>query len=127
MFNKYGAYGAIHALLAVALGAFGAHGLKDKLTAEMLNVFETGVRYHMYHAIGLLLIALAADRVGKEGSIRWAARLMHLGIFLFSGSLYALSLSGIKHLGIITPFGGLAFIVAWALAAYSIWKAKNNN
>lgn len=127
MFNKYGAYGAIHALLAVALGAFAAHGLKDRLTEEMLNVFETGVRYHMYHAIGLLLIALAADRIGKDNrSIRWAARLMHLGIFLFSGSLYALSLSDVKPLGIITPFGGLAFIVAWGLAAYSIWKAKSS-
>lgn len=126
MFNKYGAYGAIHALLAVVLGAFAAHALKDRLTAEMLNVFETGVRYHMYHGIGLLLLALASDRVGKERGIRWAARLMHIGIFLFSGSLYALSLSGIKPLGIITPFGGLAFIVAWAMAAYAIWKAKSN-
>ncbi|NBD26120.1 DUF423 domain-containing protein [Paenibacillus glycinis] len=128
MFNKYGAYGAIHALLAVALGAFGAHGLKDRLTEEMLNVFETGVRYHMFHAIGLLLIALAADRIGKNDQrIRWAARLMHLGIFLFSGSLYALSLSDVKWIGIITPFGGLAFIVAWGLAAYSIWKAKSSS
>ncbi|RAP75469.1 DUF423 domain-containing protein [Paenibacillus montanisoli] len=125
MFNKYGAYGAVHALLAVALGAFGAHGLKDRLTEEMLNVFETGVRYHMYHAIGLFLLALAAERVGQERGIRWAARLMHIGIFLFSGSLYALSLSDTKALGIITPFGGLAFIVAWGMAAYSIWKAKS--
>ncbi|MFC4809248.1 DUF423 domain-containing protein [Paenibacillus sp. GCM10023250] len=127
MFNKYGAYGAIHALLAVALGAFGAHGLKSKLTEDMLNVFETGVRYHMFHAIGLLLIALAADRIGRSNNaIRWAARLMHLGIFLFSGSLYALSLSDVKWIGIITPFGGLAFIAAWALAAYSIWRAKRS-
>ncbi|SEO21678.1 DUF423 domain-containing protein [Paenibacillus sp. OV219] len=126
MFNKYGAYGAIHALVAVVLGAFAAHGLKDRLTAEMLNVFETGVRYHMYHGIGLLLIALASDRIGQQRGIRWAARLMHTGIFLFSGSLYALSLSGIKPLGIITPFGGLAFIVAWGMAAYAIWKAKSN-
>ncbi|MBM7565379.1 DUF423 domain-containing protein [Paenibacillus sacheonensis] len=128
MFNKYGAYGAIHALLAVVLGAFAAHGLKDKLTEDMLDVFETGVRYHMYHAIGLLLLALAADRIGKNNNkLRWAARLMHLGIFLFSGSLYALSLSGVDMLGIITPFGGLAFIVAWALAAHSIWKAKSSS
>lgn len=126
MFNRYGAYGAIHAALAVMLGAFGAHGLKDKLTEDMLDVFETGVRYHMYHAIGLLLIALAADRIGKDNKqIRWAARLMHVGIFLFSGSLYALSLSDVDAIGIITPFGGLAFIVAWGLAAYSIWKSKS--
>ncbi|WP_274655324.1 DUF423 domain-containing protein [Paenibacillus humicola] len=124
MFAKYGAFGAIHALLAVLLGAFAAHGLKERLSEEMLNVFETGVRYHMYHGIGMFLIALAADRLGTSASLRWAGRMMHIGIFLFSGSLYALSLSGIKPLGVITPFGGVAFIVAWALAAYSLWKAK---
>jgi uncharacterized membrane protein YgdD (TMEM256/DUF423 family) len=126
MFKKYGALGAIHALLAVVLGAFAAHGLQDRITAEMLKVFETGVRYHMYHGIGLLLIALASDRIGESKGIRWAGRLMHIGIFLFSGSLYALSMLDIKWLGIITPFGGAAFIIAWALAANAIWKSKNH-
>lgn len=116
----------MHALLAVALGAFAAHGLKSSLTAEMLNVFETGVRYHMYHAIGLFLLALASTRLGSHiTTMRWAARFMHIGIFLFSGSLYALSLSDVKWLGAITPLGGLAFIISWALAAYALWKAKS--
>ncbi|GGD74465.1 UPF0382 membrane protein YwdK [Paenibacillus nasutitermitis] len=115
----------MHALLAVALGAFASHGLKSRLTAEMLNVFETGVRYHMYHAIGLFLLALASVRLSSSNTMRWAARFMHIGIFLFSGSLYALSLSDVKWLGAITPLGGVAFIVAWGLAAYTLWKAKS--
>ncbi|CAH1200435.1 hypothetical protein PAECIP111893_01377 [Paenibacillus plantiphilus] len=123
MLSKFGFFGAIHALLAVALGAFGAHALKERLDADMLAVFETGVRYHMYHAIGLVLIALLADRLGAKPALQWAGRLMHIGIFLFSGSLYVLSMSGIKVLGAITPLGGVAFITAWALAAYCLWKA----
>jgi uncharacterized membrane protein YgdD (TMEM256/DUF423 family) len=126
MFRKYGAIGAVHALLAVVLGAFAAHGLKETISEEMLNVFETGVRYHMYHGIGLFLIAIAAGRLESGGALRWAARLMHAGIFLFSGSLYILSISGIKWLGAITPLGGVAFIAAWALAAYALWKAKSD-
>jgi uncharacterized membrane protein YgdD (TMEM256/DUF423 family) len=126
MFSKYGALGAIHALLAVMLGAFAAHGLKARLSEEMLNVFETGVRYHMYHGIGMLLLALAADRLGSSQSIRWAARLMHAGIFLFSGSLYVLSLTDVKWLGAITPLGGVAFIVAWGLAAYALWQSRSD-
>ncbi|MBW7459529.1 DUF423 domain-containing protein, partial [Paenibacillus sepulcri] len=91
-----------------------------------LNVFETGVRYHMYHAIGLFLLALASTRLGSHiAAMRWAARFMHIGIFLFSGSLYALSLSDVKWLGAITPLGGLAFIISWGLAAYALWKAKS--
>ncbi|MBW7477810.1 DUF423 domain-containing protein [Paenibacillus oenotherae] len=123
MLSKFGAFGAIHALLAVALGAFGAHALKERLSDDMLAIFETGVRYHMYHAIGLLLLAFLADRLGAQSKMLWAGRLMHAGIFLFSGSLYVLSLSGIKVLGAITPLGGVAFIAAWALAAYSLWKS----
>jgi uncharacterized membrane protein YgdD (TMEM256/DUF423 family) len=126
MFSKYGALGAIHALLAVMLGAFAAHGLKARLSEEMLNVFETGVRYHMYHGIGMLLLALAADRLGSSQPIRWAARLMHAGIFLFSGSLYVLSLTDVKWLGAITPLGGVAFIVAWGLAAYALWQSRSD-
>jgi uncharacterized membrane protein YgdD (TMEM256/DUF423 family) len=126
MFRKYGALGAVHALLAVVLGAFAAHGLKNTISAEMLNVFETGVRYHMYHGIGLFLIALASGRLEAGGALRWAVRLMHVGIFLFSGSLYVLSTTDIKWFGAITPLGGVAFIVAWALAAYSLWQAKSD-
>lgn len=127
MLSKFGFFGAVHALLAVALGAFGAHALKERLDTDMLAVFETGVRYHMYHAIGLVLIALLADRIGAKPGLQWAGRLMHIGIFLFSGSLYVLSMSGIKVLGAITPLGGVAFITAWALVAYSLWRAGSRS
>ncbi|UVI31837.1 DUF423 domain-containing protein [Paenibacillus spongiae] len=123
MFSRTGTYGAVHALLAVALGAFAAHGLKGKIAADMLEVFETGVRYHMYHGLGLLILALIAERIGTSKRMLWAGRLMHAGIFLFSGSLYALSLTGIKAFGPITPLGGVAFIAAWALTAMSLWKS----
>jgi len=124
MFSRVGAYGAIHGLLAVALGAFGAHGLKGKLSEDMLTVFETGVRYHMYHALGLLILAILAERMSNNRRLLWAGRLMHIGIFLFSGSLYALSLSGLKLFGPITPLGGVAFIVAWALTAMALWQGN---
>ena len=93
MFPRYFAYGAVHALISVALGAFGAHSLKERLTSNMLDVFETGVRYQMYHAIALMLIAFAASRLGEIPAMRTGGRLIHIGIFLFSGSLYVLSLS----------------------------------
>ena len=122
--NKTAAYGALHALAAVALGAFGAHGLEARLDERMLAVFETGVRYHMYHALGLLLIGLFTARSAHSRKLQWAGRLLHAGIFLFSGSLYVLSLSGITKLGIITPIGGLAFLAGWLLAAMSLWSGR---
>ncbi|MFD0716432.1 DUF423 domain-containing protein [Paenibacillus sp. GCM10027626] len=124
MISRVGAYGAIHALLAVALGAFGAHGLKGKITDDMLAVFETGVRYHMYHAIGLIVIGLLIERMASCKGLRWAGILMHIGIFLFSGSLYALSLTDLKWFGPITPFGGVAFIAAWAFTALAILRTS---
>jgi uncharacterized membrane protein YgdD (TMEM256/DUF423 family) len=104
------------ALLAVALGAFGAHALRDRLSADSLAVFETGVRYEMYHGLALLAVAYAANRWG--GALPAAAGLLFLaGIVLFSGSLYALSLSGVRVLGAITPVGGLAFLAGWVCLA----------
>lgn len=113
------AIGAINALLAVAAGAFGAHGLKKKLTADMLAVFETGARYHMFHALGLFGAAWLVDRLGpgKGGLAATGGTLLLAGIVIFSGSLYALALSGVKVLGAITPIGGLAFLIGWALLA----------
>ncbi|GFN30840.1 DUF423 domain-containing protein [Paenibacillus xylaniclasticus] len=122
--NKYGAFGALHALLAVALGAFGAHGLKDMLDEDMLSVFETGVRYHMYHALGLLAVAALAGRIESVQLLRRGALLLHIGIFIFSGSLYVLSLSGIEVLGAITPIGGVSFIAGWAMIASALWKSR---
>ncbi|WP_202113045.1 DUF423 domain-containing protein [Paenibacillus sp. MMS18-CY102] len=125
MANKYAAFGAIHALLAVALGAFGAHGLKDVLDADMLDVYETGVRYQMYHALGLIAVALLAGKARNPRTILRGAMLLHIGIFIFSGSLYVLSLSGTKWLGAITPLGGVAFIVGWAMIAWTMWQGRH--
>ena len=103
---------ALFGALGVGIGAFGAHGLRGRLTPEMLAVFETGVRYHMYHALALLLTAVLMTRVdGRAMTIAgWS---FMAGILLFSGSLYALALSGISTLGAITPLGGVAFLVGW--------------
>ncbi|MBD8070064.1 DUF423 domain-containing protein [Bacillus sp. PS06] len=107
--------GAINAFLAVALGAFGAHGLEGKLTEKYLKVWETGVTYHMYHALGLILVAFLADKWPNSSLVSFSGWLMFIGIILFSGSLYVLSTSGIKVLGAITPLGGVAFLAAWIL------------
>ena len=105
--------GALAGFVGVALGAFGAHGLRTKLSGEMLTVFETGVRYQMYHALAILIVALAAARL-DGWLIRAAGWLFTAGIVLFSGSLYALALSGVTVLGAVTPLGGLAFLAGWA-------------
>ncbi|WP_026678816.1 DUF423 domain-containing protein [Fictibacillus gelatini] len=107
--------GAINAALAVALGAFGAHGLEGKLSEKMLEVYKTGVQYHMYHALGILAVALIASKLTNSSLVNWSGWLLFIGIILFSGSLYVLSMTGISKLGIITPFGGLAFIIGWIL------------
>jgi uncharacterized membrane protein YgdD (TMEM256/DUF423 family) len=114
--------GALVALIGVATGAFGAHGLRPLLSEHMLNVFETGVRYHLFHALGILAagLSLASAPIRYFQLAAWA---FFLGIVLFSGSLYALSISGVRALGIITPFGGLCFIVGWGLLAWGYWKA----
>ena len=104
--------GALAGFLGVALGAFGAHGLRARLPPEMLDVFETGVRYQMYHAFAILIVALAAARL-DGWLIRAAGWSFAVGIVLFSGSLYLLALSRITMLGAITPIGGLAFLAGW--------------
>ncbi len=109
---------AILAGVGVVLGAFGAHGLKQVLSPELLEVWHTAVTYQMWHALGLGLIAsLRMD----SPTLQWSARLMISGILLFSGSLYLLALTGIQALGMITPFGGLAFVAAWGLLAWRAW------
>jgi uncharacterized membrane protein YgdD (TMEM256/DUF423 family) len=115
--------GSLLAGLAVAAGAFGAHGLKTRLPADLLLVFETAVRYQMYHALGLLVVAFAMDR-WPDGSFQVSGWLMLAGIILFSGSLYALCLTGVRSLGAITPLGGLCFLAGWALLAWNVWSAK---
>ncbi len=114
--------GSIAMALVVALGAFGAHGLKEILADEMLDIFETGVKYHFYHALGLLVISLVAQSMPNSALLQWSGWLMVAGITIFSGSLYVLSVYGIKWLGAITPIGGLCFISAWILLALAAWQ-----
>lgn len=114
--------GSANAFLFVALGAFGAHALKDKLEATgYLKTFETGVQYHMIHAVALIAVAILTRYLSATGLVHGAGWAFLIGIILFSGSLYALSLTGIKVLGAITPLGGLAFLVGWALLFAAAW------
>lgn len=113
---------AIYGFLAVALGAFGAHGLKNRLSSEMMAVYETAVQYHFYHVFALLAVALLLQSGVQHLALRWAVWLFSLGILLFSGSLYALSLTGIKVLGAITPLGGLLFLLGWLCLAVAAIK-----
>ncbi|WP_018756130.1 DUF423 domain-containing protein [Paenibacillus terrigena] len=117
MLRKYVVIGSLNLLVAVALGAFGAHGLKSILTESQLNTYETGVHYHMIHALGILVIALLSGHLKMSRQLLWSGRLLFTGIILFSGSLYLLSVTGIKVLGIITPLGGVAFLLGWLLLA----------
>ena|SRR5438093_6365235 len=116
--------GCFMAGLGVAAGAFGAHALRQRLAPDLLAVFETGVRYQMYHAFGLLVVAIASDR-WPGVNFHLAGWLFLIGIILFSGSLYALCLSDMKALGAITPLGGLCFLAAWALLAWGVWKSQS--
>jgi uncharacterized membrane protein YgdD (TMEM256/DUF423 family) len=104
--------GAINGGFAVAAGAFAAHGLRGRIDARALEIFETGARYHMYHALAMVLAALVAT-----GGARTAGWLFQAGILVFSGSLYALALTDVKVLGAITPIGGLLFLAGWAWLA----------
>ncbi|MBS1224692.1 MAG: rane protein [Proteobacteria bacterium] len=117
------ALGSIGMLLAVALGAFGAHTLKKTLAPELMAVYETAVNYHVVHALGLLAVGLLALHLPDSGTLRRAGILMLVGLLLFSGSLYALSLSGIRGLGAITPVGGVALLAAWLLLAVAVVRA----
>jgi uncharacterized membrane protein YgdD (TMEM256/DUF423 family) len=114
--------GSISGALAVMIGAFGAHGLKDKLCDQMLTVYKTGVEYHFYHTLALLGIGLLSLHY-KSALLTASGWVMVAGILIFSGSLYALSISGIKILGAITPIGGLCFIMGWILLALAVIKA----
>ncbi|ANS76618.1 hypothetical protein AWM70_20235 [Paenibacillus yonginensis] len=107
--------GGIVMFLAVALGAFGAHALKNKLSDEKMKTYQTGIQYQIAHGLGLLLLGTAGDQLADSSLISWAGWLMTGGILLFSGSLYALSLSGARKLGAITPIGGVLFLAAWIL------------
>jgi uncharacterized membrane protein YgdD (TMEM256/DUF423 family) len=107
--------------LAVALGAFGAHALKARLAPEMLAIWQTGVSYHAWHAIGLLLLGLLMLHAPGSAALRYAAWLFVAGIVLFAGSLYLLALGAPRWVGAITPLGGVAFIAGWVTLAVAAW------
>ena len=117
--------GALSALIGVSMGAFGAHGLKAILAPDMLAVYKTGVTYQMWHALGLILIALLLQQTAGKLLI-WAGWFMFAGIILFSGSLYLLTVLNTKWLGMITPFGGVAFLLAWMLVVIFAWNQNSD-
>jgi uncharacterized membrane protein YgdD (TMEM256/DUF423 family) len=114
--------GSLSAFLGVALGAFGAHGLKTRVTPEMLTVWQTGIHYHLVHALGLLMIGLLCQLMPDVSLLRFAGWLILAGTVLFSGSLYALVLTDIRTLGMITPLGGISFLAGWLILATAVWK-----
>ena len=116
--------GTINAALVVVLGAFGAHGLKARLAEDMMSVYQTAVQYHCYHALGLILIGIIAFHLPASNWLRWSGWIMFTGILVFSGSLYLLALTQTRWLGMITPIGGLAFIISWLLLARAVIDLK---
>ena len=114
---------AFFGFTGVALGAFAAHGLKNRLTPEYLTIFHTGVTYQLVHTLALLGVALLATQI-QGRLITWAGVSFTVGIVLFSGSLYVLTMTGISKLGIITPFGGLAFLIGWVCLGLAAWRLQ---
>ena len=115
MHRTYLIWGAGSALLAVALGAFGAHALKEQIPPDRMTIFQTGVQYQTVHALGLVTCALLWGQMLRRDLVAWTGRLFLFGTLVFSGSLYALALSGIKVFGAITPIGGASFLAGWLI------------
>ena len=113
---------AISGFLVVALGAFGAHGLKEKISADLLAVYQTGVLYQMFHTLALLTVALLLMQQPQLGALSWSGWLFVAGIVIFSGSLYLLALTGVRVLGAITPIGGVAFLGGWFCLIGAAWQ-----
>ena len=116
--------GSINMFLAVALGAFGAHALKASLPPDLMAVYHTGNQYHFYHALGLFAVAVAAALFRHSRLFGLSGAFMLAGLILFSGSLYVLSLTGQRWIGMVTPFGGLAFMIGWLLLAAGVWRGR---
>lgn len=122
MTKTFALLGSVSAFIGVVLGAFAAHVLKDKLSPELFNVFEVGVRYQLYHAFGVFVVAWGHDRF-RNGRVSFSGWLFVVGTIIFSGSLYLMSLTGMRWLGALTPFGGLCFLVGWAWFFWSVWRS----
>ncbi len=114
--------GGLLAALGVLMGAFGAHGLKNHLSADFVEIYHTAVDYHIYHALGLMLIGILSNQLQMKSLLAWSGYCLLAGILLFSGSLYLLSVTGQRWLGAVTPFGGTAFILGWVLLALTVWR-----
>jgi uncharacterized membrane protein YgdD (TMEM256/DUF423 family) len=114
--------GSLAAMAGVALGAFGAHGLKNRVSPELLATWNTGVLYHLIHALGLILIGVLCHLMSEVLLVRIAGWFIVAGILLFSCSLYVLVLTEVRGIGIVTPFGGIAFIAGWLMLAVATWK-----
>jgi uncharacterized membrane protein YgdD (TMEM256/DUF423 family) len=114
--------GSINMALAVIIGAFGAHALKARLDETLTKVYHTGVEYHFYHALGLILIGIIAMNIPANIWLKSSGWMMFAGIILFSGSLYILSVFNLRWLGMVTPFGGMLFILAWLSLCIAIFK-----
>lgn len=116
--------GCVLAALGVIMGAFGAHGLESRLSTDRLAIYNTAVDYHLYHALGLVVLGSVAKSTKPSPLLLWSAVTMLAGIVLFSGSLYLLTLTNLRWLGMIAPFGGTAFIIAWLLLAMGVWRTR---
>jgi len=126
MKRQFVSLGSALAFLGIALGAFGTHGLRDRVSAESLKIWQVGVQYHLIHAVALVLVGLLAAHEPAK-SVAKAGWLMVGGIAIFSGSLYLLALTDIKVLGAITPLGGLCFLAAWATLAVVFGRKQNGS
>ncbi len=124
MIKQFLVLSAIGMFLGVALGAFGAHALREKLSTEMLNVWNTAVLYHMLHSLGLAIVAIVYKSYGGPHWFSWAGWFLIFGVLFFSGSLYIMAITGIRWLGAITPLGGLSLLAGWGFFAWALFKAK---
>ena len=122
MFKLFIIIGSISAAIAVALGAFGAHGLEGKLSERFMKIYQTAVQYHIIHSLAIVMVGIIAAKLPMSSLLNGAGWSLVIGIVLFSGSLYVLSMTGITKLGMITPLGGVAFIVGWILLAVAVAK-----
>ena len=121
---NWGAVGAALMGVGVIIGAFGAHGLRDRLDAYSMTIYERAVFYHFVNALGILVVSSLAKLTDSQRN--WVCGLLLLGVVIFSGSLYALAVSGVRLLGAITPFGGVAFIAAWFLLAWYLYYSRHS-
>ncbi len=115
-------FGAIGALLAVGMGAFGAHGLKEIVSPELMVVYHTGVDYHFYHSLGLLIVGCLLRQSPQLTRLHWTGYLFIVGAVIFSGSLYVLAISGVKWWGAVTPIGGIAFVIGWGIMILALYN-----